>query len=334
MKVAILHGPGDLRIEDERDLSHALGSQQMLVRTLMTGLSAGTELAVYLGRFGVPFYGWSHPFPTELGYLNVGRIVAVGTEVTSVQPGDVVYTLNKHCQEYVISRDELYWKVPDGLQPDIAVFTYLISLGLHSLRRGTLAPGERVAVVGLGPIGLGAVAMAKTFGSPVVAIDPVPERRVLALKLGADAALDPTAEGFATAILELGGEIGIDLAVEAAGTGSAVHTACEVVRPEGRVSIVALHPGDAEYNPLGELFYRKQLSLVSTSYVPREDYPPARVRFTLRRNCDFILDSLATGIIRYAPAVTHRICFSELPATFKRLAEGDRTMGAIAVHWE
>jgi threonine dehydrogenase-like Zn-dependent dehydrogenase len=191
-----------------------------------------------------------------------------------------------------------------------------------------------VAVVGLGPIGLGAVAMARTFGSPVAAIDPVPERRELARRVGADAALDPTREDFAAAAAAFGGEAGIDLVVETASTWSAVRTASEVVRPEGRISIVALHPGEAEYNPIGEHFYRKQLALISTSFAPLEDYPSNRVRFTLRRNCADILDGLAAGRISYAPAVTDRIHFSELPATFERLANGDRTIGAVAVDWE
>jgi threonine dehydrogenase-like Zn-dependent dehydrogenase len=334
VKVAILRGPRDLRIEDEPDLTAELEPAQIRVRTLVTGLSAGTELSVYTQRFGDAFYGWNQRPPTELGYLNVGRVAAIGAEVTGVRPGDVILTRKRHRQEYVISRDELFWIVPDGLPPEVGVFTYLINLGLHALRRGGLVPGERVAVVGLGPIGLAAVAMAKAFGSPVVAVDPVPERRELAGRVGADATFDPTTEEFGAAVAAFGGEAGIDLAVETASTWSAVRTASEIVREEGRVSIIALHPGEAEYNPLGELFYRKQLALISTSYTPLEDYPSHRVRFTLRRNCADILAGLAAGRIGYAPAITHRIHFNELPAMFERLADGDRTAGAVAVHWE
>lgn len=334
MKVAILHGPRDLRLDDEPDLPAELEPRQIRLRTLVTGLSAGTELSVYTQRFGDAFYGWNKTLPTELGYLNVGRVVAVGPEVTDVRPGEVIYTRKRHRQEYVISEGELFWRVPDGLQPEVAVFAYLLNLGLHALRRGGLVPGERVAVVGLGPIGLAALAMARTLGSPVAGVDPVLERRELARRLGAGAVLDPTAEGFADAVAAFGGEAGVDLVVETASTWSAVRTASEVVRQEGRISIVALHPGAAEYNPIGEHFYRKQLALISTSFTPLEDYPPHRVRFTLRRNCADILEGLADGRISYAPAVTHQIHFSELPAIFERLANGDRTMGAVAVHWE
>jgi threonine dehydrogenase-like Zn-dependent dehydrogenase len=334
MKVAVLHGPRDLRIEDQPDLSRDLGPHQLLLQTLVTGVSTGTELATYTGQFGEAFYGWPFSQPTELGYLNVGQVVAAGPEVTGLQIGDIVLTRKRHCQEYQLRTDDLYWKIPMDLRPEVAVFSYLINLGLHALRRGGLIPGETVAVVGLGPIGLGTVAIAKTLGSPVVGIDPVARRRELALSLGADAALEPTAVTFGRAIADFGGEAGIDLVVETASTWSAVRTSCEIVRPEGRVSIVALHPGGAEYNPLGEPFYRKQISLISTSFTPEEDYPSHRVRFTLRRNCQYILDGLATGTIRYGPAVTDQFHYSELPAVFARLANGDRTMGATAVRWQ
>lgn len=338
MKVAIVHEPRNMRIEEEPDLSDSLAAKQMLVRAIVSGISAGTELSVYSGQHGPDFYGWSQPYPTELGYLGVGRIDAVGPDVTSVQPGDVIFVQKRHRQEYLVTEDDRFWKVPKGLQPEVAVFTYLINLALHALRRARLEPGETVAVVGLGPIGLGGVSIAKALGSPVIAIDPVAERRDLALKLGADAVLDPTADNFGAAIAEVSGPTGIDIAIETASTWSAIRTCTEVVRQEGRISIVALHPGDAKYNPIGELFYRKQLSLISTSFTPGwglvgEDYLPERVRFTLRRNCQFILDGLAAGTIRYAPAVTHQIHYSGLPDMFERLVEGDRSMGAIAVHW-
>jgi threonine dehydrogenase-like Zn-dependent dehydrogenase len=334
MKVAILRAPHDLRIEEEPDLSPDVEPTQILVRTIVTGLSAGTELSVYTGRYGPDFYGWIQACPTELGYLGVGRVAAVGAEVSSVQPGDVIYTLTRHRQEYLISEMDLFWKVPDGLPPEIAVFAYLINLGLHSLRRGGLVPGERVAVVGLGPIGLATIAMARTLGAPAIAVDPEPVRRDLALRLGAAVALDPRDGGFLAEIAALGGDEGIDLAVETAGTWPAIRTSTEIVRQEGRISIIALHPGPAEFNPLGELFYRKQLSLISTSLTPREDYPPERVRFTLRRNCRYILDALAAGRIDYGPAVTHQIPYTDLPEMFERLAEGDRTMGTVAIRWD
>lgn len=321
-------------IETEPDLSTNLEAGQILVRTIVSGMSAGTELSVYSGRYGPGFYGWNTPYPTELGYLSVGRVVAVGYGVNSVQQGDVIFAQKRHRQEFLTSEAELFWKVPRGLSPDVAVFTYLINLAMHSLRRGGLVPGERVAIVGLGPIGLGGVAISKTFGSPVVAIDPVPERRALALKLGADAALDPTAATFSDDVAAWAGEAGIDLAMETASTWPAIRTCSEIVRQEGRISIIALHPDNVEYNPIGELFYRKQLSLISTSYTPRDDALPERTRFTLRRNCQYILDGLASGAIRYEPAITHRIHYSELPGQFERLMSGDRTMGAVAVRWD
>lgn len=336
MDVVVLHGPRDARIEREPDLEGSPGPREIQIRTLVTALSSGTELTVYTGRYGDGMYGWPFGYPTEMGYLNVGRVVAVGEAVqpTEAAPWDVVYTFKPHRQEYRHSVDELFWKVPSGLAPERAAFAYLINLGLHALRRGGLQPGEKVAIVGLGPIGLAAAMLAKHFGSAVLAVDPVAERRALARQLGADLALDPTTAEFAAQAAQFGGETGIDLVVEAASTWSAVRTAAELVRQEGRISIVALHPGEAEFNPLGQLFYEKQYSLISTSFTPRADFPPERTRFTLRRNIQDILDKLAREELPYATAITGSIPHLELPALYERLAQGDRSAGAIAIHWE
>jgi threonine dehydrogenase-like Zn-dependent dehydrogenase len=112
-----------------------------------------------------------------------------------------------------------------------------------------------------------------------------------------------------------------------------VQTAVELVRTEGRISIIALHPGPAEFNPRGGLFYEKQIELISTSYAPRPDYPPERVRFTLRRNCADILSGLANGSLPYATAVTQSFSYRELPRLYARLAQGQVPGGAICINW-
>jgi threonine dehydrogenase-like Zn-dependent dehydrogenase len=282
----------------------------------------------------MPFYGWPFPYPTEMGYLNVGRVVEVGDEVAEVAVGDTVYALKRHRQEYLLSPDDLFWKLPAELDPGLAVFSYLINLALHALRRAGLVPGETVSVVGLGSIGLAAVMMAHHFGSRVLAVDPVPERRQLAERVGADLVLDPTAPDFGDRARDFGGEPGIDVVVETAGSWPALETAVEIVRQEGRISILALHPGKAEFNPIGEQFYSKQIALVSTSWAPRLDYPPERVRFTLRRNCTEIIAGLTSGALPYETVVTECLSYRDLPAYYARLAAGDRTGGAARVIWD
>src|SRR5205823_2781965 len=129
VKIAMVHGPRDLRIDEQPDLPASPGENEVLVQTVASGLSAGTELSVYTARYGVPFLGWSHPFPCAAGYLNVGQIQAVGSAVERYKPGDTILAFKGHRSAYAVTPAEIYGVVSPNLAPTVAVFTYLINLG-------------------------------------------------------------------------------------------------------------------------------------------------------------------------------------------------------------
>ena len=331
MRVVMLHGPRDVRLETEPDLQGEPAPGHVRIRTVASAVSSGTELAAYTARDGVPFYGWPFESPSAMGYLNVGRVEAVGSVAPTVGGpvvGDLVYTFSPHREQFDLPVTEPWWRVPDALDPAVAAFAYLISLGAHGLRRAGLVPGECVAVVGLGAVGLGIVAVANAFGSRVTAIDPIAFRRDLAVRLGAHDVVEPPDAH----------RVEADLVVEAAGSWAGVETAYAAARQQARVAIVALHPSPpttpATFSPFGETFYAKQLTVVSTSFQTAEDVAPEHVRFTRRRGVADILGRLASGSLDFAPAVTHRIPVDELPGLYPRLEAGTIDAGAIAVTWE
>jgi len=329
----VLHGPSDLRIEREPEASGPPGPREIDVQTLMTALSNGTELSAYTGRYGPAFYGWPFAYPCSMGYQNLGRVVAVGRDVTDIACGDLIYSLKPHCEYHRLAPGDLYWKIPETAPLEATTFTYLIGLGLQALRRSGLVVGERVAVVGLGPIGLATVMLAHRFGSPVLGVDVAPERRTLADRIGADLTLDPTAGQFSGMGREFATASGIDLVVETAGTWPALQVAAELIRPEGRITIVALHPDSALFNPVGELFYKKLYTLISSSYPPAADYPSERVRFTLRRTCDDIIRYFSAGVLPYHCAITDSVHYTDLPSIYHRLADGDLSIAGVLIRW-
>jgi hypothetical protein len=69
LDAVVLYGPNDVRIDDEPDLHGDVETREIQIRTIATGLSTGTELTVYSGRFGIPFYGWPWGYPSSTGYL-------------------------------------------------------------------------------------------------------------------------------------------------------------------------------------------------------------------------------------------------------------------------
>jgi threonine dehydrogenase-like Zn-dependent dehydrogenase len=329
----VLHGPNDLRIEAQSEPRGQLGSGEIDVQTLMTGLSNGTEISAYTGRYGPAFYGWPFPYPCSMGYQNLGRVVAVGSDVTDVSCGDLIYSLKSHCEYHRLASNDIYWKPPGNERLEVTTFTYLIGLGLQALRRSGLVLGERIAVVGLGPIGLATVMLARQFGSTVLGVDLARARRGMADRLGASMTLDPTSPQFSSVAREFAGDAGIDIVVETAGTWPALQVAADLVRCEGRITIVALHPNGALFNPVGELFYKKLYSLISSSYPPVTDYPSERVRFTLRRTCDEILRYISAGDLPYHFAISHSVHYTDVPSIYRQLASGDLSITGVVIHW-
>jgi len=174
--------------------------------------------------------------------------------------------------------------VPDTVADDEAALAEPLAVAVRALRRGGLRPGERVAVVGAGAVGLMAVQAAAAFGADSVAVaEPLPERRVLATRLGADRVVPP---GDAAALEA-------DVAVECAGSPGAVQTALQALRSGGRAVLLGIVTEPAPVAPMD--LVRGEKSLIgSLSHVWNEDF-----RVALRL--------LGRGAVQAAPLITDRI---------------------------
>ena len=236
MKIVILHGPRDLRIEEQPLDTEELKPNEVWVETEISALKIGTDRGNYEGAEQVP---GSPEFPRSVGDSNLGIVRGVGGEVTRFQIGDRVVGNLPHQSEYIASQSLPLVKVPDGVDPEDAVYTFLYSLSSLCYRKAQYQIGENVAIVGLGVLGLGAVALGPAFGAHVVALGNSPTRLEMAKKMGAHAALlsdDPQLSG---KLDEFTGGAGIDLVIQTANPWPAHRTAMEVVRPGGRVAIVS-----------------------------------------------------------------------------------------------
>src|SRR6187455_2325863 len=91
MYAVMLHGPRDVRIDEVPDLADEPGPGEVHVRTVVSAVSSGTELAAITARYGTPFYGGPFDYPSNLGYLNIGRETAIGAGVVCVPAGDGLY---------------------------------------------------------------------------------------------------------------------------------------------------------------------------------------------------------------------------------------------------
>ena len=147
MKTAMLHGPRDLRIEDLELDTGDLAEDQIWVETEITGFKIGTDRGNYEGAEHVP---GAPGYPRWVGDSNLGIVRGVGGEVSKFEVGDRVVSRNPHQSAYIARDSESIVVVPEGVEAEDAVFSHLYALSMHCYTKALFAPGENVAVVGLG----------------------------------------------------------------------------------------------------------------------------------------------------------------------------------------
>ena len=256
--------------------------------------------------------------PISLGYSAAGDVVEIGGEAIGFQPGDRVAMAGAgyaaHAEFNFVPRN-LCAKIPEGVSYPDAAFATIGAVALQGVRQAQPLLGERVAVIGLGLLGLLTVQILKANGCAVLGVDLDEERAALAGKLGADVAVSANPKKACDAFT---GRRGADAVIITAATPSSepVIHAAEMSRHKGRVIAV----GTVGMNVPREAFYRKELDMrLSMSYGPGRydpayeerghDYPFAYVRFTEQRNLESFLYLVQQGKVTPAALVTHRLAF-------------------------
>jgi threonine dehydrogenase-like Zn-dependent dehydrogenase len=331
---AVLYGKGDLRIETA-SIPDVLGPQEVLVATEVSALSTGTDLGNYLGDStyvpGAPDY------PRAVGYSNAGRVIAAGSEVTSLTVGDRVFSTKPHLSHFIASASDLMVRIPEPVTSATASLAYLTGLGLAALRQARYEPGENVVVVGLGVIGLSTVALARAMGANVLGVANSDIRARAALKMGATGCLlSDDAHPVATMRTFFRG-LDADIVILTSNSWESYFLSLDLVRRGGRVSILGF-PGRLqpmpERNPLDPSpFYSKQLALFGAGAAPRLECGPEDVRFNLRRNLEYILDLMASGRIDLAPLITHRLPADQMRTAYERAREHSKDLIAAVFEW-
>ncbi len=329
LKKVVLFGPKQLRIVN--DLIPEIGPTEVLIKTKITCVSCGTEVSLYQGLHGGYKTGRIF-YPKSTGYNNVGYVEKVGDQVREIKIGDRVFSTSFHA-EYVVSDYKRLIRIPKNVSDEEASFTYLLSIGLHALRRGSYSHGETVTIIGQGIIGLAAAIMAKVVGAEVVVIDRSDERLKILRNFDFDLILD-TKNGNLEKINFLLSKKHINLLIEAAGNWSAVKSAFKIISPGGRVVILARHHTPPEFNLLGEEFFVKELKIIATSQVPWQDNRTRLLEWTVNRNCQLILDLISKKKINLFPLITHRLHYTQIEWVYQELSRGNHCMVGVLLQWD
>jgi threonine dehydrogenase-like Zn-dependent dehydrogenase len=313
-----------------------LAADQVRIRTLFSGISAGTELSQYRAtspfmqrqwddrarRFrdsGTP--SWAFPV-RNLGYEEVGEVVEIGNAVTGVSVGERVYGTWGHRTMHVwAAADAAERKLPNGADPRIGIFSHIGAVALNGVHDAGIRMGDLVAVFGLGVPGQIVAQIARASGATVVGIDPVASRRDKALALGADRVLDPMTGSVADLLKSETGGRGADICIEVSGAASALAEAMRTVAYASRVVAMGFFQGELRGVQLGDEFHHNRIELISSQISGVA--PEASHRWSKLRLWQTAVRLQHEGRLDLLPLITDTVPFDEAPALFERLDSGD-----------
>jgi len=329
VRAVTFQAPGEVRLEELPDPS-LQAADDAIVRVEATGI-CGSDLHIYHGRVQIePGF--------VIGHEYVGTVVEVGDGVSDVEVGDrVLGTYGTACGGCFFCRRGEYHKcdearvfghgatlgslqgaqaelvlvphanlvlrrVPEGLSDDAALFAGDVAgTAYHAIVEGALQPGGTVAVLGLGPVGLCAVLLARAAGAAtVVAVDSVADRLRVAESLGATAVHLADGDPRGT-VKELTEGRGVDLSIDAVGHPDALDLGCRLARKAGTVSVTGVYAERAEVH-MGVVWI-KALTL-RTGHA------------NVIAHLDPVLAMLASGVLDPTPLVTHHMKLDEAPEAY------------------
>ena len=315
--VSRLRGPKDLVFEIEVIDAANIGPREILIETEFSAISPGTELAAYVGMAPLrpgPVY------PRLMGYCNCGRVIAAGEAVFGVGVGDRVLTHAAHRSHYRVTMGEVLAIVPPNLDGAQASVTYLFHLGHMAQLRAKLQAGQRVAVIGLGALGMASIAVARSVGAHVTALSHRSRAFDLAQRFGAHS----------TQLLGSGSEIvaEADVVITTANGWDDWLVALQAARNGGTIAVLGF-PGRGAglplFNPLAsQYFYDKQLTLLAVGYAKQTE---------LSEYVPFLLDRIAQGRLPAEAMARHRRPARELASAYEDLLERPQDVLTYVLEW-
>jgi 2-desacetyl-2-hydroxyethyl bacteriochlorophyllide A dehydrogenase len=306
-----------------------IASGQNLVRTLFSGISAGTELLAYRGELdpslpldeALPALGGTFEYPFSYGYSCVGRV----EDGDGLPPGALVFAFHPHQDRFVAPTDDLI--ALGDVDPRHATLFPLVETSLQIVLDAGAVQHEPVVVLGLGVVGMLTSVLLQRAGARVIAAEPRQWRRATAASLSIEA-VDP-GELADTVKRETDGA-GAALVIEVSGNPDALAPALERLRHEGHVLVGSWYGTKPVTLPLGGPFHRRRLVIRGTqvSTIPSHlssGWTVERRRSVVQR----LLPELPLAVL-----ATHAFPFEHAAAAFAALDRGDEDMAHVALAYE
>ncbi len=335
-------GPHRVEVLEYED--RPLEPREVLLKTTIASGKHGTTVA---GFDGVNFTGQRFdaemrlfvedratvpsPFrPHGIGTSGVGVVEKLGSEVTRWKVGDRVFG-HMDIRETNICKEDALWSLGD-IEPTLALCVEPAYVAIHCLREAQVRYGDKVAVIGLGAIGLLAVAMLRRAGAEqIIAVDLLAKRREWAKRNGAHEALDPSSGDAALDIHKLTGGAGVDVAIEVSGSYAALQTAIRATRVTGTVCAAGFYQGESRGLWLGREFHHNRLTVVVPHGCgwghPSRDYP----RWNERRASDAIVSLMRQGKLTAPGLIDPIVTIDQGPEVWRMIEQEPQKVIKFAV---
>lgn len=321
MKASYFLGKGSFEVRQAPEFHPGPG--EVVIKNMVCGV-CGTDVHIFHGEPGSA----DVTPPVVLGHEYSGEVVEVGEGVTALKPGDhVTVDPNIYCGECVycrngkkqlcetmqavgVTRDGGFgeyslvpaaqaFKLGDSVPYEAGAMAEPVACCLHGIDLAGIKAGDRVCIVGGGAIGLIMLQLAKLSGaSTLVLSEPNEKRRQVALSLGADAAIDPTAPDARSAYEAALGD-GADVVIECVGNNAAVKSAFQLAKKGATIVLFSVPKVEATFDlPLFDV-YKKELT-IKGSFVNPDTHERA-VRL------------INSGKLDFTSIITHRFALDQLP---------------------
>jgi 2-desacetyl-2-hydroxyethyl bacteriochlorophyllide A dehydrogenase len=306
-----------------------LADGEVLVKTLFSGVSAGTELLAYRGRLdpqmavdeAIGALGGTFRFPFRYGYSCVGRVEETRGRLAV---GDLVFAFHPHQDRFVAATTDL---VPLGdVDPRVATLLPFVETALQLTLDAGPVLEEPVVVSGLGVVGLLTVVLLQRAGARVIAIEPREWRRQIASRFGATAVVP---EHPSAALDAAGRPDGVPLVIEVSGSPDALAPALRLLAHEGTALVGSWYGSQPVVLPLGDRFHRRRLTIRSSQV----STIPARLssRWDRSRRLTAVIELLAT--LPLDALATHSFDFDDAAAAYAALDAGQEGLLHVALRY-
>lgn len=311
-----------------------IAADEVLIRTVYSGVSIGTEFALIRNKIS-----WG-PYPLCTGYMATGVIEAVGDAIDDLRAGDRVYTRGNNVNamaladgtrvscvsgthaSYIAAKPHTTHgvaKLPAGVSMDVASMFVMPAVGLYGVDMANPRMGQRVVVFGAGLIGLGVVAACAHRGCEVIAVDLDAGRLAVAGAMGADHLIDGTTEDVGAAVRRIAPG-GADVVFECTGIPACIDQAIPLCRTEGKFVWQGNYGADpVEFHFLPAHGRRLQM------FFPCDDgLQPCRRA---------VLKNMAMGALDWGRTMSHRVAYTGAPAMYARINAGETSILGMVIDW-